>query len=139
MWFEAGGLWSHHGIASPYSEVSSAVGSGNRDLAPDIVVSLRSSNGRAAALIAECKYSESASYVASGYDQACAYALELQSRAAVVLGGTAPGKLPLTAVVVPAEGMAADLRLVEMQAGRVGFCPPSELPNLVGDLLSEVS
>jgi hypothetical protein len=102
LWFEAGGIWSHYRVPSPYGRLAErAFGRPTTPLAPDIVLI---SAGRAAYVI-ECKYG-TRNYIAhSGYRQVVAYSHELL-RLAPRVSGLVVGPDPL--VLRPALLTEAD-------------------------------
>lgn len=124
LWFEAGGMWSHAGIMSPYSNVTRTLLGPGRPLGADLVLI----QPKCQALIVECKYSADPERISrNGYYQATTYAAEIRSH-------FAPS---VTAAVVGPEGVVTGPTFTRTVAGQIGIMPPSEIHNLLASFFAE--
>lgn len=122
LWFEASGIWTHFGVASPYAQATRQIGAVKRPLGADLLLVRRGYR----ALIMECKYSGNEDVVGrNGYLQATTYAAEMRSL-------LAPDVVSLT---VGPEGVMRGLSLVNSVAGTIGSMPPSMIQQVVHDFL----
>ena len=116
LWFEASGIWSWPGYGSvrePYKDAVGGLFDSPRALGADLLLIGPGDK----ALILECKYSGERNYVAGGYAQAVAYAMELKDRLVD----------DATATVVGPEGVVKYHSYTDTLAGRIGVAPPSSL------------
>jgi hypothetical protein len=123
LWFEAGGVWSHYKIDSPYVKATKDLCSGNAPLTPDIMI-LRPHKR---ALIIECKYSFKPDYVGrNGLTQAMAYATE--AKTALVKR--------VESVAIGPEDVVRHPTHVETVAGSIGVGSPTSIDQCVKRLLT---
>jgi hypothetical protein len=121
LWFEAAGMWSYYGVASPYLKTTSRLEGFRRPLSPDIVLLRRNE----ASLILECKYSRAPAYVSSGVAQVIVYSTEVT---------TALAQVVRSVVIVP-EGVVDQKAETETVAGSIGLARPSDLAAMVQGLV----
>lgn len=123
LWFEAGGMWRHYGVDSPYVQATRGLPGAGQPLGADLALVLPGES----ALLVECKYSKNPSYIGrQGYEQAMTYLAE--ARSGLVSRATA-------AVVGP-EGVVTSGSSVSTFVGPVIVIPPSGLEHLVNSVLA---
>lgn len=111
LWFEAADVWKDYGHVEPYVLATSGVIRPGRNKRADIFLIDRT---RRLALIVECKYSDEASYIRDGYEQALTYLTE--ARTAMIDAGAAFVVAPSEKISRPSVGNTF--------AGSVTFCAP---------------
>lgn len=111
LWFEAGGVWTHHHRHSPYLALSGDSAAGS-PLSADLLL-LRPSHS---AVALECKYSPHLTAVTrTGFAQAAAYALEFRTALA----------RDVRAIVVGPADVVSQPRTVRTHSGPITLADPA--------------
>ncbi len=121
VWFEASGVWRHHGFSAPYTVAMQGVDRRVRPLSPDILLLRRPDR----AVVLECKHSAKAEYVCQGYAQASAYANEVGSLLAT----------EVEALVVGPRDVVTRSSTTATRVGTLGAISPEHMSEVVARLL----